>query len=127
MRSKRAIFHSVRELSIWRRPASAPTVHTFVAEKSVFAFEGMAAPIVSSDAPYIGDESTRRPPASKNARRIAPRPTRAAGSVPSKVIHVPSPIAGRRSPLEWIGRRVGSLSPDAARGSAAALHAAARN
>ena len=95
---------SAREFSIWRRPASAPTVQTLLAAKSGPALAGIEAPMVSSEAPYMGDESTSRPPASKNARRISPRARRAAASVTSKVIHVPKPTGGKRSPEDGIGR-----------------------
>jgi hypothetical protein len=78
-----------------------------VAEKSVGAgARASSAPITSSEVPYMGDESTRRPPAAKNARRMSPRTRRAALSAPptSNVIQVPSPTTGIFSPVEGTAR-----------------------
>lgn len=55
--------------------------------------------------PYIGDESIRRPPPAKNARTTSVQLARAAGSSPTlKVIQLPRPTTGKRSPDDGIGR-----------------------
>src|SRR6185295_2788455 len=62
-------------------------------------------PITSCEDPYIGEESIRRPPPSKNARMTSAQASRAAVSLPTlNVIQLPSPTTGRASPLEGIGR-----------------------
>jgi hypothetical protein len=52
----------------------------------------------------MGEESIRRPPASKKARITCAQASRATGSSPTlKVIQLPSPTAGSASPVEGIG------------------------
>jgi hypothetical protein len=83
------------------------------AEKSRASGEAaISAPTTSSDDPYIGEESTTRPPAARNARRISPRVRRAADSAPptSNVSHVPSPTTGIASPLAGIFRVVAAAT-----------------
>lgn len=75
-------------------------------------------PRTSCDEPYIGEESIRRPPPSRNARRTSVRALRAATSSPTlNVIQLPSPTSGSFSPLERIGRvRMGDRAAVGARG-----------
>jgi hypothetical protein len=66
---------------------------------------------LSSERPYIGDESTSRPPSSTKAPRTSSRGARAVGLEPtSKVCQVPSPTTGTVSPVEGI-RRVRMAGP----------------
>src|SRR5205823_2598742 len=87
-------------------------------------------PMTSCDEPYIGDESIRRPPAAKKARITSAHCARAAASRPTlKVIQLPRPTAGTRSPLEGIkrSRSAGTALGCASTGHArAAPHAASR-
>jgi len=63
-------------------------------------------PMTCSARPYIGDESTTRPPSFTNVRRTSAKGADCAGST-SNVCHVPSPITGSFSPEEGIGRMIG--------------------
>src|SRR5687768_2610113 len=52
----------------------------------------------------MGEESIRRPPASKNARMTSAQLSRASLSLPTlNVIQVPSPTRGKASPVEGTG------------------------
>jgi hypothetical protein len=66
----------------------------------------ISAPITASELPYIGDESTMRPPAATCSRRMSPRTRRSGESAAptSNVSQVPSPMTGIASPVDGIGR-----------------------
>ena len=81
----------VQTLSAENRPGGSPS---FL----------MPCPMTACDDPYMGEESIRRPPASKKARITSAQASRAAGSSPTlKVIQLPSPTMGTASPLDGIG------------------------
>jgi len=76
--------------------------------------------------PYIGDESIRRPPPRKKARITSAHSSRSSGSSPTlKVIQVPRPTTGIRSPLDGIGLVRGSARAKAVSGRSAAAAAPA--
>jgi hypothetical protein len=81
----------------------------FVAENSAGGREirALLSPMVSSDAPYMGEESTSAA-ISKNAASTSPRARRSGPPPTSNVIQVPRPMAGKRSPLAGTGRSSGA-------------------
>src|SRR5215831_5593383 len=107
IRSSRRARSRLSDCSICATPALRPLVHTFVARNSlsVIASSRARSPTTDSAAPYIGDESTTRPPSStrllstsrSGARSASPPPT-------SNTRHVPNPTAGIVSPLAGMGR-----------------------
>jgi len=91
--------------------ASAARVQTLSAEKRPAGRPSFAnaSPITACEEPYMGEESTMPPPASKKAAMTARHSARSSGSSPTlKVIQLPMPIAGTGSPLA--GMRLGSTS-----------------
>src|SRR5262249_39477228 len=88
-------------------PRSPPVVHTLVARKAPgrAANSASRSPVTASARPYIGQLSMIRPPPSRKRRNTSRSGLRAASSVPtSKARHVPSPMTGRASPVDGIGR-----------------------
>src|SRR5262249_41440989 len=82
-----------------------------VAMKSFRRSASLAAmsPTTSSDCPYMGDESMRRPPSSTNAPSTSSSGVRSAEVDPtSKVCQVPRPTTGIVSPVEGTGRDGGA-------------------
>jgi hypothetical protein len=64
--------------------------------------------MTACEEPYIGDESIIRPPAAKKALMTAAHSSRSPTSSPTlKVIQLPSPTTGSRSPVEGIGFVIG--------------------
>ena len=93
--------------SICSTPACRPDVHTFVATKRLSCSRSRTdnSPNTSSDRPYIGEESTSRPPNPANAASTSSSGARSASAAPtSNVCHVPSPITGTASPDDGIAR-----------------------
>ena len=76
----------------WRRASSADGLQIFVSTTASSRRPSSARPSECSAAPYIGDESKQRLPASS----AAPTTSRASGSSPLNVFHVPSPTTGPR-------------------------------
>src|SRR6266540_7278183 len=105
-RSKRGTPQDRRETSIWSGPRVPEEIQTLSAENRLDGRLSLARPypITFWDEPYMGDESIRRPPASKNARITCAQASRATVSSPTlKVIQLPSPTAGSASSVEGIG------------------------
>ena len=94
-----------RERSISAIPSRLPRVHTLVARNGVPIAPRSAStsPTISSARPYIGDESTTRPPAARNCRITSTCAVRFPGST-SNACHVPSPTVGMASLVLGIGR-----------------------
>src|SRR5256885_371453 len=106
IRSIRRVRSRRSDCSICDTPASRPRVQTLVARKSlsVIARSVARSPTTDSAAPYIGEESTTRPPRPTNCRRTSLSGARSAAEAPtSKVRHVPTPTVGIRSPLDGMG------------------------
>jgi hypothetical protein len=85
-------------------------------------------PITAWDEPYMGEESISPPPAAKNALITSAHSSLSSGSSPTlKVIQLPRPIIGSRSPVDGIGRVNGAARerPHSGRSTAAAAPAAA--
>jgi hypothetical protein len=73
------------------------------------------------DDPYIGDESTSRPPAAKKARITSADSCRPRGSLPTlNVIQVPRPTTGTCSPDDGMGLVSGAACAAGANPAAAA-------
>src|SRR5688572_30919981 len=113
-------------------PASRPLVQTLVAMKSLSRRPSSAAssPTTLSARPYIGEESTMRPPSSTNRCSTWRSGARAAPAATSKVCQVPSPITGTVSLDDGIARRIGRprapLAPPAAPAAAISARRARR-
>src|SRR2546422_731287 len=123
MRSRRCVRSRRSDCSICATPASRPLVQTLVARNSlsVIARSAARSPTTDSAAPYIGEESTTRPPSSARSFRTSRSGARSVGDAPtSKVRHVPSPTAGIVSPLDGMGRARGAGEALAGAGRAAA-------
>src|SRR6516164_7816744 len=114
MRSNRSTPHSSREASICCTPNALNTVHTLVAENNrPFLLTCLRQyPITASEEPYMGEESIRVPPRSKNVCTTRAQSERCLSSLPTlKVSHVPRPMAGIFSPVEGIARvRMGPVA-----------------
>src|SRR6266480_1031066 len=105
-RSKRDTPQDRREASIWSGPRAPEEIQTLSAENTLGGPLSLVRPypITFWDEPYMGEESIRRPPESKNARITCAQASRATASSPTlKVIQLPSPTAGSSSPVEGIG------------------------
>src|SRR5215831_789484 len=105
-RSKRGTPQKRREASIWSGPRAPEEIQTLSAENRLGGPWSLVRPypITFWDEPYIGEESIRRPPESKNARITCAQASRATGSLPTlKVNQLQSPTAGSSSPVEGIG------------------------
>ena len=90
------------------------------------ASSALSSPTTDSAAPYIGEESTTRPPASENVRRTSRSGARAPGSPrTSKVCQVPMPMAGSSSPET--GMRLAMMRDCGKAGVTAAAATAARS
>src|SRR5690242_12384017 len=88
-------------------PSARPCVQTLVARNawSRIPEAERRSPTTASARPYMGEESTMRPPPSMRRRSTSPRAARNAASLPiSKLCQVPSPITGIASPLDGTGR-----------------------
>src|SRR5262245_53174387 len=130
IRSSRCARIRLSDCSICATPASRPLVQTFVARKSLSVIPSSAArsPTTDSAAPYIGDESTTRPPNSTRLFSTSLSGARSAGESPtSKTRHVPSPTIGIASLLDRMGRLIGCEAARAPDGKApAAISASTR-
>src|SRR5262249_58205029 len=104
------------DCSICATPASRPLVHTFVARNSLSVMPSWPArsPTTDSAAPYIGDESTTRPPVSTSPFSTSLSGARSDSDLPtSNTRHVPNPTTGIDSPIEGIGQlRQGDAAQD---------------
>ena len=124
IRSIRRVRSRRSDCSICDTPASRPRVQTLVARKSlsVIARSVARSPTTDSAAPYIGEESTTRPPRPTNCRRTSLSGARSAAEAPtSKVRHVPTPTVEIRSPLDGMGDcRIEDAAPARAGPAAAA-------
>src|SRR3989442_1010221 len=106
MRSRRCLRSRRSDCSICATPVSRPLVQTLVARNnvSVIARSVARSPTTDSAAPYIGEESTTRPPSSAKRWRTSLSGARSVAEAPtSKVRHVPSPTAGIFSRLDGMG------------------------
>ena len=95
------------ERCIIASPASLPFVQTLVAIKSESSKCNCAAssPTTPSARPYIGEESTTRPPCLTRSESTSPSCGLFAGvRSTSNTLHVPSPITGNFSPDDGIVR-----------------------
>src|SRR6266480_5823281 len=100
-RSKRGTPQNRREASIWPGPRAPEEIHTLSAENRLGGPLSLVRPypITFWDEPYIGEESIRRPPESKNAPITCAQASRATVSLPTlKVMQLPSPTAGNIAP-----------------------------
>ena len=81
-----------------------PESPTSVPPSGRVALETMRVDALSA-APYIGEESTSRPPSSTKRRSTSRKGSRCPGRGPtSNVRHVPSPTAGTVSPVDGMAR-----------------------
>src|SRR6267142_3569459 len=107
MRSICFLFNRENDSFICLIPFSLPLVHTFVA---INKFELIPAwvessPTTFSELPYMGELSITFPPLSRRFFKTASKGSRSEDESPtSNVRQVPTPIAGKISPVEGIVR-----------------------
>src|SRR6267142_3799320 len=107
MRSICFLFNRENDSFICLIPFSLPLVQTFVAINKAELIPAWveSSPTTFSELPYMGELSITLPPFSRRFFKTESNGSRSEGESPtSNVRQVPTPIAGRRSPVEGIVR-----------------------